>query len=115
MPPQPHAVLTLPSEFDLLVRILLYAAGTALSAFGGFHGYRGYRRFRGIPFSDQQAEAERLRDDFVFGDDLAKMYDEDPSRLDGDDAYKEALAGDVEAEEVMKRRVVAAAKTPPGE
>jgi len=107
--PQSHVFLGLPSDFDILLRILLYAAGTALSALGGFHGYR---RFRGVPFSQQEAQADHLRDEFVFGDDLDKMYDENPVKLDGDDAYKLALAGDVKAEQVMKRRVLAAAETP---
>jgi len=110
MPPQPHAVFTLPSDFDILVRVLLYAVGTVLSALGGFHGYRGYRRFRGMPFGK---ETEQVRDEFVFGDDLDKMYNENPVKIDGDDAYKQALAGDVNAEQVMKRRVLAAAQSPP--
>ena len=42
----------------------------------------------------QALPSERLRDDFVFGDDLDKMYNENPMRLDGDEAYKRALGGD---------------------
>ena len=110
--PQPHALVTLPSDFEILVRVLLYAAGTVITAFGGFHGYRGYRRFRGLPFSNEQAKAEQIRDEFVFGDDLDQMYDENLAKLDGDVAYQRALAGDVKAEQVMKRRVAAAAQAP---
>ncbi len=110
--PQSHVFLGLPSDFDILVRVLLYGASIAISALGGFHGYRGYRRFRGLPLANEQAQAEQLRDEFVFGDDLDQMYGENPAKLDGDDAYKRALAGDVKAEQVMKRRVLAAAEAP---
>ncbi len=39
----------------------------------------------------KEEETARLRDEFVFGDDLDKMYNEDRIRLDGDEAYKRAL------------------------
>ncbi len=90
--PQPHVLFRLPSDFDILVRVLLYAAGSAITALGGFHGYRGYRRFRGTPFGNEQAQAEQIRDDFVFGDDLDKMHVENPVRLDRDEAYQRAIA-----------------------
>ncbi|HXZ88887.1 MAG TPA: hypothetical protein VEF07_09960 [Candidatus Binataceae bacterium] len=96
--PQPHVLFRLPSDFDILVRVLLYAAGTALSALGGFHGYRGYRRFRGLPFANEQAKADQIRDEFVFGDDLDQMYDENPAKLDGDGSYRRALAGQAKSE-----------------
>jgi len=89
--PPPHFFFGLPSAFGMVVKAVIYAVGTALTALGGFHGYRGYRGGR---FSRQQAEAELLRDEFVFGDDLDKMYNEDPTRLDGDEAYKQNRAGD---------------------
>ena len=90
MPIHPHVVIELPGSFNLLIHILIYAAGTALTALGGFHGYR----YCGGRSSKQEGQAESLRDEFVFGDDLEKMYDEDRTRLDGDDAYKRALGGD---------------------
>jgi hypothetical protein len=74
----------------MLIHILIYAAGTALTALGGFHGYR----YCGGRFSKEEGEAERLGDEFVFGDDLDKMYNEDPTRLDSDEAYKRALGDD---------------------
>ena len=91
MPTHPHVVIELPSFLSMLMHILIYAAGTALTALGGFHGYR----YCGGRFSKQEGDAERLRDDFVFGDDLDKMYSEDPTRLDSDEAYKRALGGDI--------------------
>jgi hypothetical protein len=75
----------------MLIHILIYAAGTAVTALGGFHGYR----YCGSRFSKKGEEAESLRDEFVFGDDLDKMYSEDPTRLDSDEAYKRALGGDI--------------------
>jgi len=80
-------VIELPGSFNMLIHILIYAAGTASTALGGFHGYR-YCRGR---FFKQEGEAELVRDEFVFGDDLDKMYEEDPRSLDGDEAYKRAL------------------------
>jgi len=73
----------------MLIHILIYAAGTALTALGGFHGYR----YCGGRFSKEE-ETARLRDELVFGDDFDKMYNEDPARLDGDESYKRALGGD---------------------
>lgn len=90
MPTHPHVFFELPGSLNMLIHILIYAAGTALTALGGFHGYR----YCGGRFSKQEGEVERLRDDFVFGDDLDKMYNENPTRLDGDEAYKRALGGD---------------------
>jgi hypothetical protein len=87
VPTHPHVVIELPGFFNMLIHILIYAAGTALTALGGFHGYR----YCGGRFSKKEGEAESLRDEFVFGDDLEKMYDEDRTRLDGDEAYKRAL------------------------
>jgi hypothetical protein len=74
----------------MLIHVLIYAAGTTLTALGGFHGYRYY----GGRFAKEEEKAERLRDEFVFGYDLDKMYDEDPTRLDGAEAYKRVLVGD---------------------
>ncbi len=90
VPIHPHVFFELPGSFNMLIHILIYAAGTALTALGGFHGYR----YCGSRFSKQEGEAENLRDEFVFGDDLDKMYNEDPRRLDSDEAYKRALGGD---------------------
>lgn len=89
MPIHPHVVIELPGSFNMLIHILIYAAGTALTALGGFHGYR----YCGGRFSKEE-ETARLRDEFVFGDDLDKMYNEDRIKLDGDEAYKRALGGD---------------------
>ena len=89
MPIHPHVVIELPGSFNMLIHILIYAAGTALTALGGFHGYR----YCGGRLSKREGEPERLRDEFVFGDDLDKMYNEDRMRLDGDEAYKLALGG----------------------
>jgi hypothetical protein len=86
VPIHPHVVFELPGSFNMLIHILIYAAGTALTALGGFHGYR----YCGGRFSKEE-ETARLRDEFVFGDDLDKMYNEDRIRLDGDEAYKRAL------------------------
>ena len=90
MPTHPHFVIELPGSLNMLIHILTYAAGTALTALGGFHGYR----YCGGRFPKKEAEAERLADEFVFGDDLDKMYNEDRIRLDSDEAYKRALGGD---------------------
>jgi hypothetical protein len=90
VPTHAHVFFELPGSLNMLIHILIYAAGTALTALGGFHGYR----YCGGRFSKDEGEAERLRDDFVFGDDLEKMYNEDPRRLDGDEVYKQALGGD---------------------
>jgi hypothetical protein len=90
VPTHPHVFFELPSSLNMLIHILIYAAGTAVTALGGFHGYR----YCGGRFSKQEGEVERVRDDFVFGDDLDRMYSEDPMRLDGDEAYKRALGGD---------------------
>jgi hypothetical protein len=92
VPTHAHVFFELPGSLNMLVRILIYAAGTAVTALGGFHGYR----YCGGRFSKKEGEAESLRDEFVFGDDLDKMYSEDPTRLDGDEAYKRALGGDIE-------------------
>jgi len=91
VPTHPHVFFELPGSFNMLVHILIYAAGTAVTALGGFHGYR----YCGGRFSKKEGEAESLRDEFVFGDDLDKMYSEDPTRLDSDEAYKRALGGGV--------------------
>jgi hypothetical protein len=91
VPTHPHVFLELPGSLNMLIHILIYAAGTAVTALGGFHGYRYY----GGRCSKQEGEAESLRDEFVFGDDLDKMYSEDPTRLDSDEAYKRALGGDI--------------------
>ncbi len=40
MPIHPHVFFELPGSFNMLIHILIYAAGTALTALGGFHGYR---------------------------------------------------------------------------
>lgn len=90
MPTHPHFVFELPGSLNMLIHVLIYAAGTAVTALGGFHGYRYY----GGRSSKQEGEVERVRDDFVFGDDLDKMYNEDPTRLDSDEAYKRALGGE---------------------
>ena len=90
MPTHPHVFFELPSSLNMLIHNLMYAAGTAVTALGGFHGYR----YCGGRSSKQEGAVERVRDDFVFGDDLDKMYSEDPTRLDGDEAYKRALGGD---------------------
>jgi hypothetical protein len=89
VPIHPRVFFELPGSFNMLIHILIYAAGTALTALGGFHGYR----YCGGRFSKEE-ETARLRDEFVFGDDLDKMYNEDRIRLDGDEAYKRALGGD---------------------
>jgi len=89
VPIHPHVFFELPGSFNMLIHILIYAAGTALTALGGFHGYR----YCGGRFSKEE-ETARLRDEFVFGDDLDKMYNEDRIRLDSDEAYKRALGGD---------------------
>jgi hypothetical protein len=91
VPIHPHVVIELPGSFNMLIHILIYAAGTAVTALGGFHGYR----YCGGRFSKKEGESESLRDEFVFGDDLDKMYSEDPIRLDSDEAYKRALGGDI--------------------
>jgi len=62
-----------PSTLHLLIRVLAYSAGAAISGLGGFHGYRS---FRGIPFGREATEAERLRDELVFGDDFEKLGQE---------------------------------------
>jgi hypothetical protein len=91
VPTHPHVFFELPSSLNMLIHILIYAAGTAVTALGGFHGYR----YCGGRFSKKEEEVESLRDEFVFGDDLDKMYSEDPTRLDSDEAYKRALGGDI--------------------
>jgi hypothetical protein len=90
VPTHPHVFFELPGAMNMLIHILIYAGGTALTALGGFHGYR----YCGGRFPKKEAEAERLGDEFVFGDDLDKMYNEDPAGLDGDESYKRAVGGD---------------------
>ena len=91
MPTHPQIFFALPSSWNMLIHILIYAAGTAVTALGGFHGYR----YCGGRFSKKEGEVESMRDEFVFGDDLDKMYSEDPARLDADEAYKRALSGNI--------------------
>src|SRR5579863_572177 len=53
VPTHPHVFFELPSSLNMLIHILIYAAGTAVTALGGFHGYR----YCGGRFSKQEREA----------------------------------------------------------
>jgi|ERR1022692_359600 len=70
MPVQSSYVFEVPSALHILLRVLAYSAGAVISGLGGFHGYRS---FRGTPSDREAAEAERLRDEIVFGDDFDKL------------------------------------------
>jgi len=48
---------------------LTYTVGLLALGLGGYHGSR---RVRGAPFQREAAEATRLRDELVFGDEDAK-------------------------------------------
>lgn len=76
--PHPAALPALPGTVSLVLRILVYAGGMLLSGFGGYHGYR---RISGGRFTREQVEAERLRDELVFGDEDARALGvpEDPN------------------------------------
>ncbi len=81
----PASLSGFPSASSFVVRILIYAAGLLLSGLGGYHGYR---RLRDVPFGREQAEAERLRDELVFGDEDARELGvpEDPNPFKPADA-----------------------------
>jgi len=65
----PHAnhLFEIPTAWHIVLRTLMYSAATLLSTLGGIRGYRGYCR---MPFEKQAAQAETLRDEIVFGDDV---------------------------------------------
>jgi hypothetical protein len=70
MPWQPNHLFEVPSAFHMLLRVLVYTAGTLLTTLGG---YRGYRSYRGVSFEREAADAELLRDEVVFEEDFAKL------------------------------------------
>jgi hypothetical protein len=70
MPLQPNHLFEVPTAFHIMVRVLIYTAGTLLTTLGGYHGYRSYR---GVPFEREDANAELLRDEIVFEEDFAKL------------------------------------------
>jgi hypothetical protein len=70
MPLQPNHLFEVPTAFHILLRVLVYSAGTLLTTLGGYLGYRSYR---GVPFEREAAKAELLRDEIVFDEDFAKL------------------------------------------
>jgi len=80
-------LITSPFQGRSLVQILMYASTSGLLLFGVrlFFGYR--RRFQSL--SQQAAEAERLRDEIVFGDDAKELgVPDDPNPFNSADQDK---------------------------
>jgi len=67
---QPNHLFEVPTAFHILLRVLLYSAGTLLATLGG---YRGYTSYRSVPFEREASRAELLRDEIVFEADFAKL------------------------------------------
>ena len=70
----PRVLVHVPSTVSILLKVFSYTAGVLIPTLGGFHGYR---YFRGLPLaraeSKEGVEAQRLRDEIVFGDDAGKL------------------------------------------